>query len=518
MSATAKTGGGMSSKGRRWRLMVCAWAALLAPLPGVASESQGAPAASALDLTLQDAVVLALRNSRSLTNARLSRAVERYALRIAKQEFRPQLTLGAYSDRDVGDTTTETSGILSAVRLRIPTGGELSLASRVADLDPEPGGGASHSSVIDLTFTQPLLRGAGFAVGGARLRTAKTAEEINILAFRASIIDLTTGVIRAYRAYIQAGRRDEIALQSLERARELLRVNRLLVQTGRMAERDVIQTEADIARRELDAIASQGGLDAARLILIDILDLDTETRFGKTDVLDPGQVEKVALDAEAGIATAFANRPDYLGALLGLRNAETQALVAKNDRWWDLSLTLGTSFTGADNSYADALGELDRQGHRVALDLSIPVGPAASGPAELAWRRAEAFVAMSRNNLDDLRQRIDIEVRNAVRNVNLALRQADLARKARELAQQKAEIERQKLSLGVSTNFQLVAFENDLVLAENAELDAAVGYLNAVTELDRTLGTTLGRWGIDIDRVEHSVADSERFGVADGVR
>ena len=110
-----------------------------------------------------------------------------------------------------------------------------------------------------------------------------------------------------------------------------------------------------------------------------------------------------------------------------------------------------------------------------------------------------------------------IEVRNAVRDTELSLQRVDLARRARALAQQKAEIEREKLSLGVSTNFQLVTFENDLVLAENAELDAVVEYLNTVTELDRTLGTTLDRWGIDMESVEDRTA-VVRFGAAEGAR
>ena len=482
------------------------------------AEGEARNSGRSLDLTVEDVIVLALRNSRALTNSRLSRSVERFALRIAKQEFHPRLTMEAYADRDVADVTSETTGVLSALRLRIPTGGEFSVQSRVADLGTGLPEASSHSGVVDVTFTQPLLRGAGVRVGAAALRTAKTAEEINVLALRSLVIGLVSQAIRSYRAYIQARHRNEIASKSLERARKLLDINQMLVQSGRMADRDIIQTEADIARRELDMVASEGSVDAARLALIDILDLDTQTRFGLTDNVDPEEVPELFIDPESGITTAVANRPDYQAALLGLRNTETRAAVAKNNRWWDLSLTLGTSFTGTDGSYADALRGLERQGHRVALDLRVPIGPAASGPAELAYRNATTAVAIARNNLEELRQRITIEVRNATRNVMLERQRVDLARTAQELAYEKADIERQKLSLGLSTNFQLVTFENDLVLAQNAKIDAGVAYLNALTDLDRTLGTTLDRWGIDIDRVEHGLGDAERFGVAERQR
>ena len=280
-----------------------------------------------------------------------------------------------------------------------------------------------------------------------------------------------------------------------------------------MAERDVIQAEADIARREIDVVAARGGLDAARLNLVDILDLDTEARFNVVEGLGAGEPAAESIDAETALATALANRPDHRIGLLGIRNAETRALVARNDRLWNLSLTLGRTFMGPNDGFDSAFGGLDRTGNRVSLDVHVPLGRAASGPAQLEHRRAVAGLRIARNGLDDLRQRIAIEVRNALREFELAAQRVELARKARSLAQQKTEIERQKLNLGVTTNFQLVTFENDLVLAENAELDALVSHLNAATALYRTLGTTLERWGIELDRVENSAHEAERFGV-----
>ena len=471
-----------------------------------------------VELTVRDAIVLALRNSRSLENARLDRSVERFALRVAEAEFRPRVTFEAYADRNEAGVVSETAGIASAARLRIPTGGEFAVGSRVSDL---PGGGpdpAFHAATVELTFVQPLLRGAGFGAARAALRTARTDEEINVLAFQAAVIELTSRAVSAYRAYVRAGRRQEIAVRSLERARDLLDVNRLLVQAGRMAERDVIQAEADIARRELDVVAARGGLDAARLHLVDVLDLDTATRFDVTEELGSGEPETRTIDSGTALETALTNRPDYTIGVLGIRNAERRVLVARNNRLWDLSLTLGRTLSGQDDSFTTAIGALDRTGNRVSLDLEVPVGRPAAAQAQLAHRRAATGLGNARNALAELRQRIAIEVRNALRDVELAQQRVELARKARTLAQQKTQIEREKLNLGVTTNFQLVAFQNDLVLAENAELDAVVAHLDAHTTLDRTLGTTLQRWGIAIDRVEHGTAEGDDFGVKGGSR
>jgi len=461
-----------------------------------------------IDLTLEGTIELALRNSRMLTNQRLSRALQRYSLRVAENEFRPRFTVGAFgANNEVGKATTETSGLSSGVRLRVPTGGEFALTSRAENFGLGGGEGIStHGSNVNLSFSQPLLRGGGLEVGSASLRNARTSEEINVLAFKSAIISLTSQAVQTYWSYVQAGDRLEIATRSLERGRELLEINKLLVQTGRMAARDVVQAEADIARRELSVITAEGALDGARMSLIDLLDIDSDTYFVLTDTLSVDEVSESTPDVDAGIEIAFKRRSDYLSALLSLSITERGVAIAKNSRLWDLSLTLGTGFRGDGNALVGAAGNLDRTGRSVSLDLNVPVGRGASDPAKLAYQSAVVAVEVARNNLEDLRQRINIEVRNAVRNVDIARRGVVLAETAREFAGQKAEVERGKLSLGLTTNFQLVAFENDLVRAENAELDARVNLLNAVIGLERTLGTTLDRWQIDVERVEFEYA------------
>jgi len=493
-------------------LAVTALLGILAPAALGALGPDDGQEAAVIDLTARDVIVLALRNSRVLENLRLNRSIDRMALGLAEDEFRPRVTVDAYSQRNETNFVNENAGVGPAIRLRIPTGGEFSVSSRFADL----GGGsglASHDGVVELTFVQPLLRGAGFGTALAGLRTARVAEEINVLSFEVAVISLMSRALRALRAYEQAVRRDEIAARSLQRARELLEVNRSLVQAGRMAERDVIQTEADIARRELDVISAGGGLENARLDLIDVLDIDAGTRFRVVGGIGTGQPDPLSVDVETAMEMALANRSDHQIGLLGIRNAETGLIVARNARLWDLSLSLGRTFSASGSDFAGAFSGFDRTGTRVGLNLSVPLGRAAAGSALLGERRAEASLQIARNGLDDLRQRIAIEVRNAVREVELAAQRLELARRARLLSEQNMEIEREKLNLGVTTNFRLVAFENDLVSAENAEIDALISHLNAANELDRSLGITLERWGIDLDRVEHSTEDSERFGI-----
>ena len=472
------------------------------------ADTAGGDAPGRLDLTLEDSVVLALANNRRLLDARLDRAVERFSLRVAENTFRPHVTIGPYIARTHTDPSTDvdTAGLATRARLRLPTGGELGLDWESGGRWTGSGGIASqprYANALTFTFTQPLLRGAGLRVATAPVGIARLAEQINVLALEATVIDVVSSVARRYRAYMQAERRVDIRTRSLERARALREVNELLVRTGRMAERDIVQTDAVIAGRELRLIEARSALDAARLALTDILDVDSRTRVRPTGALggnlDP---ERVRTGLAHGVETALRHRPDYRAAVLRIENARSRVEVAESGRRWALSATVSAKFAGDDATAGRAAQRLRSTDYGVRLDLAVPLGRAAADPARQEYERAMAELGKARNDLAEARQRIDIEVATAVRDVERTRREVDLARTARELAERTMEIEEEKLRLGLSSNFRLVAFEDDLEAAQNTELDLVIAYHNALTALDRTLGTTLERWGIAIDDIE----------------
>ena len=124
--------------------------------------------------------------------------------------------------------------------------------------------------------------------------------------------------------------------------------------------------------------------------------------------------------------------------------------------------------------------------------------------------RARIALRQSRLRHAELRQAIGLEVREAVHDAAVQYRRTELARRARQLAERKLEVERAKLRAGLSSNFRLVRFEDDLVQSQSNEVGAIVAYRNALTKLDRIQGTTLGTWGIEIDSLAAAPPDDDR--------
>ena len=453
---------------------------LLAPLSPAAGQGADGDAAPHLELTLDETIGLALQNNRSLLDARLARTLQAFALDVAGDRYRPTASIGPTA-RAQGERAAEADVAVEA-GLRVPTGGRFTLRwSR-----PLAGeAGIDSSGTYSLGFTQPLLKGFGVAIDTAPLRIARLSEEINELAFRQAIADVVVSTIRSWRALVRARRQLQISEASLARAREQAEVNRKLIEAGQMAAREILQSEADIAERELGLERTRNAVTVANFVLIDILDLDTAT------VIRPVERptgRRPAPDLEESIETALSHSPGYARAVLEKEIAAIDLDVAENDMLWDLSLETEVS-RGVDAG---------RSEYAAGLRLTVPLWDRSP---ELGLTKARGDVQRAERGVAEQRQSIGIAVRQSVNDVLAGQRRTELARRARALAEEKLEIERSKLGLGLSSTFQLTRFEDDLVRTQNAEVDAVVDYENALTALNQTLGTTLETWDIRVELV-----------------
>ncbi len=448
---------------------------LLAPvvlMPCSTAFGQEQPGTKPLPLTLDDAVRLALQNNRSLIDARLARKLQEFALDVAGDRYRPTVTIGpstrVQKEQDwIADASVDTG-------LQVPTGGQFSL--RYDTLGN-----------VSLGFSQPLLKGFGVSVDTAPLRLARLTDEINVLAFREAIAGVVVSTIRAWRDLVRARRQLEIGESSLERAQRQLEINRTLIEAGQMAAREILQSEANVADRELALVQSRNRVTTSNFGLIDILDID-----GATEVrpLEMPVARRPVVSLEEAIDVALRHASAHALALLAIEIAAIDLEVAENKTLWDLTLDTETSRSMGGGSEAT--------NYSAGLRLTIPLWERSP---ELGLMSARAGVRRAERDLAEVRQTMDIAVRQAVHDVEVGLRRIGLAREARSLAEEKLEIERSKLQQGLSSIFQLSRFEEDLVNAQNAEVDALIDYENALTALDRTLGTTLKTWNIEVERV-----------------
>jgi len=459
-------------------------------VPVYCQEKEAAGGSDKVEMSLTDTVLLALKKNRTIESAYLDRIVQRYDLKVAEDKFTPKPVLTTTAEKNVTrtngvSTEDKIAAISGVVTETLPTGALFNLD--VSSISDKTDSSTTRTSSWNVSLTQPLLKGGGIEVTTASVKTARITDKMDVLALQATVMDTVTSVIVAYRGLLQADRQLEINRQSLERAKKLVAVNRELISAGRMAEVEIVQAEAEVSSREFDLLSAENSVDSARLSLIKLLDIDRHTMIVPTEKVG---LEPAVLDFEQCKALAFNNRPDYLIALLGLETSKINLMLAKNNKLWDLSLFGG-------------YGGIDPQGHgnnvsnwNAGIALTIPFRDLT---LEQGYISAKINLDKTELNLAKLHDNIEIDIKDAIRDAEIKMRQVALAKQTTKLSERKLEIETEKMKAGRSTNFQLVTYNNDLVNAQNNELSAIITYLNSLTSLDRTLGTTLARWSITID-------------------
>lgn len=449
-------------------------------------------------LTLSDAVLLALENNRTLKNAYLERIVQRQELAVAEDKFAPRLTPSlSISIAQLGQNLTTTDGEFGAgatVAVKMPTGGELSFswATNNQTLNSTdlitPFNDDFLGQNLQLRFSQPLLRGAGTNVNRASIEIAQLTEQINILNLKSILINTITDVILSYREWLRAQEKLKIAQLSLQSAKESLENYRILIEAGRLAPVDIVQAETNIANQQVRLIEAVNNLESTRLALINILDIDQDTIILPADL---PQATPIALDAEKLRELAFTNQPEYLKAQLDIERTKLGLLQAENNRLWDLNF---------NTSYDYTLSESHKSDVRVGLALSRQLDDLT---VERDFQRSRINKLQAENTLEEQQESLRLQLKDRIRDVQLSFSQVELAQKATKLSERQLEIAREKQRLGREiTVFELIRLQDDLVQARNIELNATINYLNALTRLDQTLGTTLETWQITIERQE----------------
>ena len=204
------------------------------------------------------------------------------------------------------------------------------------------------------------------------------------------------------------------------------------------------------------------------------------------------------IDLAKALRIALASQPAYLQQVLQLDTARINLMVARNQRLWNVALVGGTGVQSSGRYIADSVTSLaTRKGdYQVGLQFTIPIN-------DLTREQGEVNATVSLRQIEIAKEQaaavLEQQVTDSVQSLAAQVSELEQTRRARQLSAGKLEIELAKLQVGRSSNFQVVAFQNDVQSAENAELTATVAYLNTLTNIDQLLGTTLETWKIGLN-------------------
>ena len=488
------------------------------------SLEERAEARPVIQLTVEQAVKMALENNIELSIERLNPALQDLSLAQTAGAYRPTLnsTLNASSNMPLPTSllnggvkvTNETANANVGVVQTLPWFGtnytaafnnsRTNTTSTFATLNPQ------FTTQLTATVVQPLLRDFKIDTTRNQLWTGAITRQVTDITLRTRITNLTASTKNAYWDLLAAIRAIEAAKQSLALAEKLIEDNRVRVEVGTLAPMDVVSAQAEAATRRQTLTQAEATRRTAELLFKRLIVGETNDPVWRANIepIDVVQVRPVTIDLEGAVTSALNQRTDLLTAKKNLESNDINIRYLRNQMLPGLNATatLGTRGLGG-NTFIRQGGEVvgtipggwpeafamarqfEYPNWTVGAVFSYPIGKSSQ---EAAYARAKLQYQQSQSQIRALELTVATEVTNAALQVESTLRSMEAARAARELQERRLENEQSKFEVGMSTNFFVVQAQRDLLDAQISELRATLNYQKALVTFERVQQTSGG--------------------------
>jgi outer membrane protein TolC len=498
---TPRTGGGLPMMGRprssrsHWSLAVLLAVVQVARAQPDPPAAPQAPARAQV-LTLEAAVRSALQGSLAARNEQLDRLDEQARWVAARAEFEPKPALSSQARRHWVrglPGTTDAAGVSAGATWKLLPGTQLE-ARWVKDINRSQTDGTTRPLNRVLEIVQPLLRGAGAA---ARLGLERARLDVAMGQHLRNLVldDVMASVTLAYFDAVAAHQQVGLARRALERVLEAQAVNRSLLQAGRVAAVELLQSEADVAQAELELAQARHDALGSASALLQLLGPDLSGQrpenLALPEDLPPEPAAPSAPDPAQALAEAQARRADLLLATAAIDAARMEVAQAVDDGRSTLNLGLRVqSSSGTASAGTEGTTPVPGTDRSIGLSWELPLD---RGVLRLQHAQAQVNLQRAELLLEDAHRLVRADVDNALRELASARHQLDLTTATVELNRRKLDAETERLRAGKTSGFQLSGAQEELRAAESAQAQAAVAVRRAMLQLERSIGTLATR-------------------------
>ena len=442
-----------------------------------------------IDLTL--AMKLAAANSREFQTQREDVFLAALALSLQRDRFKPRFfgtatgNLIHQADDEQKISSDSSLGFSSLLK----TGGKFTLdfstvLSEYLTGDPRE----AASSLLNLTFTQPLLRGRGIAA----TEPLTQAERDLVYAMRRFIRFRRTFFTQVYSQYFgvlqqrQVLRNERLNLENLRRSRKRAEA---MFEAGRLPGFQVDQTRQDEIRAEdrleraqqsyhrtLDQFKTTLGVNPSTNLVLNMKDLEK---------MEDAERPKLPWPRNKAVEIGLTNRLDLQTARQEVEDARRKVKVALNDLkpGLDLKLSSDTATSGAAQPVNFSTSNNE---YEAALDLDLPLERTAE---RNSYRRSLISLEAQKRQAEKTRDQVINDVRQAWRSYFRAWESYRIQRNSVKLARERVDSTTMLLNAGRASTRDMLEARESLIQAQNGLSRALVEYKVSRLELSRDIGT-----------------------------
>ncbi|GJQ58092.1 MAG: hypothetical protein SCALA701_08930 [Candidatus Scalindua sp.] len=473
-----------------------------------------------LNMTLKDCIYHACKNNYDIEIASFDPPISDAEIKVEKSVFDPILNItGQTQDSEtpsnsllqlglgssLSDFSVDTQTLDAKAEKLWSTGATFTLDFNInqVHLDPSPFAFFNPfvDSYIEAKINQPLLRNAGIFYNRSNIYIARNNKKISLLQFKETAIRVINDVQRIYWELVKAIEDLKVRNKSLERAKDLLRKNRVQARVGTMAPIDVLEAEEGVAKQVEGVIIGENNVGNKEDELKQIMNFRRGSILSDASIIPldrpPFEIKKVSLDES--IQIAMKNRPELFVQGLDIANAKINVKQKRNQLLPKLDFEAGIRYTGLAANKGNSLDSTfsqDFQSEFFQVVLEVPLG---NREARNNYSKAKLEATKSVLGRRKLEQSIVVEVRTAVRQIKTNIERVKASAKAKELAQERLEAEEKKFKVGRTTSLEVVRAQENLAIAEGRAINARVDYQVSLGNLEAVQGTIIEKNSIVIE-------------------
>jgi outer membrane protein TolC len=246
---------------------------------------------------------------------------------------------------------------------------------------------------------------------------------------------------------------------------------------------DVLRAQVQLQSREQNVISTQRNLAKQKLVLARAIGLPLGQQFEITTQVPYQELAASSLDE--AIQSAYKARADFQSQVNLVRAAELRRKAASAERYPSIGAETDYGLSGVNPGASH--GTVD-----AAATLRIPIFQGGRVHGDVL--RADALLTEEGQRLEDLRAKIDQEIRSVYLDLEADAQEVAVEKSAVTLATQNLEQSRDRFSSGVTDNIEVVQAQDALAIANDAYIASLYGYNLAKISLARATGVAESRY------------------------
>jgi outer membrane protein TolC len=419
------------------------------PYTGSFSNEKVVP--GVLPLTVMDAIDRGLKYNLGLYTSQTTQQAVQAARLQSLANLLPNLSAQA--------TTTEQQINLATFGITVPGFPTIVGPFNVVDLRAE-----LTAPILDFQAINKL-RSANQSVSAAQLGY-RNSRELVVVAVGVGYLQALTAEARVATVEAQLKTAQALYQQALDQKN-----------AGVVPAIDLLRAQVEMQAQQTRLVATKNQFDEDKLQLARIIGMPTGQEFSLAQKIPYTPAPPLTVDES--ITRALHDRADYNAAQARVRAAEYSVEAAHSERLPKVGVngnygTTGTSVTSNHGTFAFAAG------------VSVPIfeGGRIKGDIE----QAQAVVNQRRAEADDLRGRIEYEIRAAFLNLNSAAEQVRVATSTVDLSNQTLTQAQDRFRAGVANNIEVVQAQESVANSNDALINSTLQFNLAKLALARALG------------------------------